>query len=59
MSNYLFCRIVAGEIPARRVYEDETCVAFLDINPWQPGHHQAASCGLRRCRELRVDFACR
>ena len=38
MSDCLFCRIVAGEIPARRVYEDETCVAFLDINPWQPGH---------------------
>ncbi|MDO5093652.1 MAG: HIT domain-containing protein [Propionibacteriaceae bacterium] len=38
MTDCLFCRIVADEIPSRRVYEDETCVAFLDINPWQPGH---------------------
>ncbi len=34
----LFCRIAAGEIPAKRVYEDDTCIAFLDISPWQKGH---------------------
>lgn len=34
----LFCRIVAGEIPSRRVYEDEHAVAFLDIQPWHRGH---------------------
>ncbi|MDO4784243.1 MAG: HIT family protein [Propionibacteriaceae bacterium] len=34
----LFCRIVAGEIPCRRVYEDDFALAFLDINPWHPGH---------------------
>ena len=34
----LFCRIVAGEIPARVVYEDDTALAFLDIAPWQVGH---------------------
>ena len=34
----LFCRIVAGEIPARQVYADERAVAFLDINPWHVGH---------------------
>jgi histidine triad (HIT) family protein len=34
----LFCRIVAGEIPAKRVYEDEIVVAFEDINPQAPVH---------------------
>lgn len=34
----LFCRIASGEIPARIIREDETTVAFLDINPWQDGH---------------------
>jgi histidine triad (HIT) family protein len=34
----LFCQIVAGEIPARRVYEDEKTLAFLDIRPVHPGH---------------------
>ncbi|MDO5094719.1 MAG: HIT domain-containing protein [Propionibacteriaceae bacterium] len=38
MTDCLFCRIVADEIPSRRVYENEACLAFLDINPWQPGH---------------------
>ena len=34
----LFCQIVAGEVPAHRVYEDERFVAFLDIRPLFPGH---------------------
>jgi histidine triad (HIT) family protein len=34
----LFCRIVAGEEPSHRVFEDETCVAFLDVRPLFPGH---------------------
>ena len=38
MSDCLFCRIVEGEIPSKRIHEDETAVAFLDINPWQQGH---------------------
>ncbi|MFB6142741.1 MAG: HIT family protein [Halorientalis sp.] len=33
-----FCQIVAGEIPARVVHEDETTIAFLDANPLAPGH---------------------
>ena len=33
-----FCRIVRGEIPARPVYEDDTVVAFHDINPQAPVH---------------------
>ena len=34
----LFCKIVAGEIPAKRVYEDEIVVAFEDLNPQAPVH---------------------
>jgi histidine triad (HIT) family protein len=34
----LFCRIVAGELPAEIVQEDEHTVAFMDINPWTRGH---------------------
>ncbi|HOB04959.1 MAG TPA: HIT domain-containing protein [Propionibacteriaceae bacterium] len=34
----LFCRIVAGHIPSRRVYEDDHAIAFLDIQPWHRGH---------------------
>ncbi|HMS36711.1 MAG TPA: HIT family protein [Arachnia sp.] len=34
----LFCAIVAGEIPSRKVYEDDAAFAFLDIAPWQEGH---------------------
>lgn len=34
----LFCRIIAGEIPSRQVYADDAAVAFLDINPFHPGH---------------------
>jgi histidine triad (HIT) family protein len=34
----LFCRIVAGEIPADLVYQDESCIAFRDINPQAPVH---------------------
>ena len=34
----LFCKIVAGEIPASKVYEDETILAFRDINPQAPTH---------------------
>lgn len=34
----IFCRIVAGEIPARQVHETDTVLAFLDANPLAPGH---------------------
>ena len=34
----IFCKIVAGEIPSERVYEDDDCVAFRDINPQAPTH---------------------
>ena len=34
----LFCKIIAGEIPSTKVYEDETVLAFRDINPQAPTH---------------------
>src|SRR5688500_15875962 len=34
----LFCKIVAGEIPSHKVYEDDSCLAFLDIMPASRGH---------------------
>jgi len=34
----LFCRIIAGEIPSRKVYEDDRVFAFEDINPGAPVH---------------------
>ena len=36
--NCLFCKIIAGEIPSTKVYEDELCFAFRDINPQAPTH---------------------
>ncbi len=39
MSDCLFCKIVAGEIQAELLYEDEYVVAFKDINPQAPMHH--------------------
>ena len=34
----IFCKIVRGELPSTKVYEDEETLAFLDINPVNPGH---------------------
>jgi len=38
MSNCLFCKIIAGDIPSAKVYEDETIYAFRDIAPQAPTH---------------------
>ena len=38
MANCLFCRVVAGEIPATIVFEDDVVVAFRDVNPQAPLH---------------------
>lgn len=38
MSDCLFCKIVAGDIPSTKVYEDETVYAFRDIAPQAPTH---------------------
>ncbi len=36
--NCIFCKIAAGDIPAKKVYEDDELVAFHDIHPWAPVH---------------------
>jgi len=38
MSDCLFCKIIAGEIPSTKVYEDDTVLAFRDIAPQAPTH---------------------
>ena len=38
MSNCLFCKIAAGDIPSKKVYEDDLCYAFYDIDPQAPTH---------------------
>lgn len=38
MSDCLFCKIIGGEIPSNKVYEDELCYAFYDIAPQAPTH---------------------
>jgi len=40
MNDCVFCKIVSGEIPATKIYEDEKYLAFLDIHPQSPGHAQ-------------------
>lgn len=38
MPDCIFCKIVRGEVPAQKIYEDESSLAFLDIHPKAPGH---------------------
>ena len=51
MSDCLFCKIAEGQIPSNKVYEDEVCYAFHDIDPQAPTHflvipkEHIASCG--------------
>lgn len=34
----IFCKIISGDIPSYKIYEDNDILAFLDINPVEPGH---------------------
>ncbi len=38
MNDCLFCKIISGEIPSKKLYEDELCLAFYDIAPLAPQH---------------------
>lgn len=38
MEDCLFCKIITGEIPSYKIYEDDDVLAFLDITPVNPGH---------------------
>ena len=37
----IFCKIIAGQIPSNKVYEDDELYAFHDINPWAPVHFRS------------------
>jgi len=37
-ANCIFCKIVAGQIPAKKVHEDDELIVFHDIHPWAPVH---------------------
>lgn len=36
--NCIFCKIISGDIPSYKLYEDDKIIVFLDINPYTPGH---------------------
>lgn len=38
MNDCIFCKIIAGEIPSKKLYEDDLCLAFYDIQPLAPQH---------------------
>lgn len=38
MNDCLFCKIIGGDVPSRKAYEDELCLAFYDIDPQAPTH---------------------
>jgi len=38
MESCIFCKIIEGSLPSSKVYEDDVCVAFMDIQPVNPGH---------------------
>ncbi len=38
MDDCIFCKIISGQIPSFKIYEDQNYLAFLDINPINPGH---------------------
>ena len=38
MDDCIFCKIVSGELPSHKIYEDSDILVFLDINPVNPGH---------------------
>ena len=38
MADCLFCKIIAGEIPSKKIYEDDICYSFYDIDPKAPVH---------------------
>lgn len=40
MADCVFCKIISGDIPSEKVYEDDEYFAFLDIHPQSPGHLQ-------------------
>lgn len=55
----LFCKIVNGDIPSTKVYEDDKCLAFRDINPQAPTHILVIpKSHIASVAEVRADNAC-
>ncbi len=53
MSDCLFCKIIAGEIPSTKIYEDEEVFAFRDIDPQAPVHFLVIpKAHIRSCGEI-------
>jgi histidine triad (HIT) family protein len=58
MDNCLFCKIAAGEIPSKQVFEDNDVFAFRDINPQAPHHILIVpKCHIDRIENLNSDKA--
>ena len=58
MNDCLFCNIIAGDIPSKKVYEDELCFAFYDISPMAPMHFLVVpKLHLASCAEITADNA--
>ena len=58
MNDCLFCKIIAGDIPSKKVYEDELCFAFYDISPMAPMHFLVVpKLHLTSCAEITADNA--
>ena len=56
MSNCLFCKIIAGEIPPTKVYEDELVYAFRDIAPQAPTHILVVpKCHIESCNGISAE----
>ena len=58
MHDCLFCKIAAGEIPSSKVYEDDQCYAFHDIDPQAPTHFLVIpKAHIGSCGEITADNA--
>lgn len=58
MSDCLFCKIIAGEIPSNKVYEDDAVYAFYDIDPQAPTHFLVIpKAHIRSCGEVTAENA--
>lgn len=56
--NCIFCKIIKGEIPSNKVYEDDQCYAFRDINPQAPTHILVVpKCHITSCAEITEENA--
>jgi len=59
MSDCIFCKIISGEIPADKIYEDEKVIAFRDIHPQAPVHFLVMpKRHIKSAAEITSDNAC-